>query len=439
MTATQPSDSRRRWFILALIGLAQLMVVLDATIVNIALPSAQDGPGVLQRLPPVDRHRVRAVLRQPAAARRSHRRPRRAQARLRHRAHRVRRRLRPRRPRRELRRPRRRPRAAGRLRRAARPGGPQPADHHLHDPGGAQQGLRRVRDHRRLRRGGRPDPRRCADRVPELALVHVREPDPRGPGRDRRAAAPRCGAGARRAAADRHPRRDHGVGRPVRPGLRLLQRRDAGMGRAADDRRPGRLRRAARRVRRDRAPRRAPAAAAARRRRPRSRRRLSRRRDRRRGHVRRVPLPHLLHAADPGLRAAEDGPRLPADDGRADADRRDRPDAPGAALRRPPAGDPRHGVRRGRDADLHRRHRRLRLRDVRPAGPDGHGPRPRPGHGARDEHRDPRRRPPRRGRRVRHGQHRPADRRLDRHGVAEHAGRERGARATEPPTARPPT
>ena len=31
----------RRWLILAVIGLAQLMVVLDATIVNIALPTAQ--------------------------------------------------------------------------------------------------------------------------------------------------------------------------------------------------------------------------------------------------------------------------------------------------------------------------------------------------------------------------------------------------------------
>src|SRR6201997_3512695 len=30
-----------RWAILAILGLAQLMVVLDATIVNIALPSAQ--------------------------------------------------------------------------------------------------------------------------------------------------------------------------------------------------------------------------------------------------------------------------------------------------------------------------------------------------------------------------------------------------------------
>ena len=31
----------RRWLILAVVALAQLMVVLDATIVNIALPSAQ--------------------------------------------------------------------------------------------------------------------------------------------------------------------------------------------------------------------------------------------------------------------------------------------------------------------------------------------------------------------------------------------------------------
>jgi EmrB/QacA subfamily drug resistance transporter len=36
---------RRRWWILAVIGVAQLMVVLDATIVNIALPSAQQDLG----------------------------------------------------------------------------------------------------------------------------------------------------------------------------------------------------------------------------------------------------------------------------------------------------------------------------------------------------------------------------------------------------------
>ncbi|MEV6348762.1 MFS transporter [Actinoplanes sp. NPDC051851] len=38
---TKPAADTRRWWILAMIGLAQLMVVLDATIVNIALPSAQ--------------------------------------------------------------------------------------------------------------------------------------------------------------------------------------------------------------------------------------------------------------------------------------------------------------------------------------------------------------------------------------------------------------
>src|ERR1700736_4820841 len=35
------SHHNRRWMILAILGIAQLMVVLDATIVNIALPSAQ--------------------------------------------------------------------------------------------------------------------------------------------------------------------------------------------------------------------------------------------------------------------------------------------------------------------------------------------------------------------------------------------------------------
>jgi EmrB/QacA subfamily drug resistance transporter len=40
-----PDPGRRRWLILAVIGVAQLMVVLDATIVNIALPSAQRALG----------------------------------------------------------------------------------------------------------------------------------------------------------------------------------------------------------------------------------------------------------------------------------------------------------------------------------------------------------------------------------------------------------
>jgi EmrB/QacA subfamily drug resistance transporter len=39
-TASSPGD-RRRWLVLGVIGLAQLMVVLDVTVMNIALPSAQ--------------------------------------------------------------------------------------------------------------------------------------------------------------------------------------------------------------------------------------------------------------------------------------------------------------------------------------------------------------------------------------------------------------
>src|SRR5215469_11011178 len=35
------AESARRWWVLGVVGVAQLMVVLDATIVNIALPSAQ--------------------------------------------------------------------------------------------------------------------------------------------------------------------------------------------------------------------------------------------------------------------------------------------------------------------------------------------------------------------------------------------------------------
>jgi EmrB/QacA subfamily drug resistance transporter len=42
---TQDPHHARRWAILAVLGIAQLMVVLDATIVNIALPSAQDALG----------------------------------------------------------------------------------------------------------------------------------------------------------------------------------------------------------------------------------------------------------------------------------------------------------------------------------------------------------------------------------------------------------
>src|SRR5690349_15284386 len=44
MTPMNPHH-QRRWLILGVLGIAQLMVVLDATIVNIALPSAQHDLG----------------------------------------------------------------------------------------------------------------------------------------------------------------------------------------------------------------------------------------------------------------------------------------------------------------------------------------------------------------------------------------------------------
>jgi EmrB/QacA subfamily drug resistance transporter len=45
MTSSSDTQHDRRWLILAILGIAQLMVVLDATIVNIALPSAQKDLG----------------------------------------------------------------------------------------------------------------------------------------------------------------------------------------------------------------------------------------------------------------------------------------------------------------------------------------------------------------------------------------------------------
>ncbi len=69
-----------------------------------------------------------------------------------------------------LRRARRRPRAAGRVRRAARPDGARRADHHVHHPQGARPRVRRLRRHRRRRRRHRPAARRLPHRELRLAL-----------------------------------------------------------------------------------------------------------------------------------------------------------------------------------------------------------------------------------------------------------------------------
>ena len=65
----QPFD--RRWAVLAIIAVAQLMTALDATIVNIALPSAQHSQGFDDSGRDLCRRRRRhgmAVSRQPAGA-----------------------------------------------------------------------------------------------------------------------------------------------------------------------------------------------------------------------------------------------------------------------------------------------------------------------------------------------------------------------------------
>jgi len=59
-----------RWWVLVVIGMAQLMIMLDATVVNIALPEAQQRPRLQRRQPAVGHHGLRAGVRQPAAARR---------------------------------------------------------------------------------------------------------------------------------------------------------------------------------------------------------------------------------------------------------------------------------------------------------------------------------------------------------------------------------
>lgn len=41
MSETHDPQQDKRWWILGIIAIAQLMVVLDATVVNVALPSAQ--------------------------------------------------------------------------------------------------------------------------------------------------------------------------------------------------------------------------------------------------------------------------------------------------------------------------------------------------------------------------------------------------------------
>ena len=173
-TAAAPGD--RRWLILVVVAVAQLMVVLDATIVNIALPSAQRELGFSERRPAVGGYCLRARVRKLAACRRPDRRHVQPEMGVYHGSDRIRAGVRPRRrgrsfevlvggagPARSFRRPPRAVRAGH-------------ARQHVPGPARARPGLRGVRLRRRRRRRDRADPRRRADPVPVLALVPLREP-----------------------------------------------------------------------------------------------------------------------------------------------------------------------------------------------------------------------------------------------------------------------
>ena len=60
------TEHDNRWAVLALLSVAQLMVVLDATIVTVALPSAQRDVAFLSRESAVGGDRLRVGVRQLA-------------------------------------------------------------------------------------------------------------------------------------------------------------------------------------------------------------------------------------------------------------------------------------------------------------------------------------------------------------------------------------
>ena len=185
--------------------------------------------GVHERRPAVDRDRVLAVVREPAAVLRAAGRPDRPQGDLPGRAGRLRGRLRRRRRLGQLHDAGHGTRLPRGLRRAAGTVGPVAADHDVHQPEGTGQGVRRLRHGRGQRLSHRAAARRRADLVRILAVVPVHQPGLR------RHRDPRRRAAAGQAAQDAgcpagHPGRGGGVGRDVLPGLRVLQRRDATAG-----------------------------------------------------------------------------------------------------------------------------------------------------------------------------------------------------------------
>ena len=230
-SAAQPDP--RRWWILVVIAIAQLMIVLDATIMNIALPSAQralhfsvaDRQWVVTayalafgsllllggKLADVVGRKVMFLTGMTGFAAASAvggaavNFPMLISARA----------------------------VQGGVRRGAGPDGAVAAGHHVHRPGRAAPVVRGVRRGGRVRRGGGPGAGRDLDRVPVVAVVPVRERAVRRGGGDRRGGT--AGPGRpRTAAAGGRAGRGAGVRRDVLHRVRVLQRRHPLLGHPVD-------------------------------------------------------------------------------------------------------------------------------------------------------------------------------------------------------------
>ena len=161
----------RRWWALAVIAIAQLMIVLDGTVVNIALPTAQTGPRHLQRRPAVGDHRLHPRVRWPAAAGRPDRRLHRTQAHLHHRPARLRCGVRARWCGADRAHAVRRPRAPGRVRGADGARALSIVTVTFTEAKERAKAFGVYGAHLRRWRGDRPDRRRRPDRVRVVALV----------------------------------------------------------------------------------------------------------------------------------------------------------------------------------------------------------------------------------------------------------------------------
>ena len=180
------------WLVLVIVGLAQFMVILDATIVNVALPSIQRGlhfsPESLQWIVNAYTLAFGGFLH----ARRPRRGPARAPAPLPHRHRAVLRRLIDERARGVGRDPRCRTRPSGTRRRTCLACGALGADDHLRRGPRADDSTRGLERGRRRRRSGRTAARRRAHQ-PALVAVDVLRERPGRRGRHRARAALRAG------------------------------------------------------------------------------------------------------------------------------------------------------------------------------------------------------------------------------------------------------